>query len=199
MRLTKVKTVLSLSLLTAALIVANCAQNSADKPLTKEEMIKRGSYLVNSGSCNDCHSPKKYGPKGPEPDQSILLSGHRANLPVAAIPAGLPDPNGWVVMGNADFTAWAGPWGVSFAANLTPDPNTGIGKWTEADFVNAMRTGKHMGTGREILPPMPWQMIGQMTDEDLKSMFAYFMSLPAVPNLVPGPIPPQAAPPATAE
>jgi mono/diheme cytochrome c family protein len=193
MRPSTIKIVLLLSLLAVVLLLITCAQNGS-KPMTQEEMIKRGSYLVNTGSCNDCHSPKKYGPTGPAPDQSILLSGHPANLPVAAIPAGLPDPKGWVVLGNSDFTAWAGPWGVSFAANLTPDAKTGIGAWTEDDFVNAMRKGKHMGTGRDILPPMPWQLIGQMTDEDLKSMFAYLKSLPAVPNLVPGPIPPQPAP-----
>ncbi|MBK7093223.1 MAG: diheme cytochrome c-553, partial [bacterium] len=135
-------------------------------------MIKRGSYLVNSGSCNDCHSPKKYGPKGPNRIVNLAVWPQSESAGRSDSAAGLPDPNGWVVGRNADFTAWAGPWGVSFAANLTPDPNTGIGKWTEDDFVNAMRNGKHTGTGREILPPMPWQMIGQMTDEDLKSMFA---------------------------
>lgn len=191
------KTVLVLALLGATLFLITCAQNDGDsKPLTHEEMIKRGEYLVTAGSCNDCHSPKKYGPTGPVPDQSILLSGHPANLPVPAIPAGLPDPNGWVALTNAHFTAWAGPWGVSFAANLTPDDKTGIGTWKEEDFIKAIRTGKHMGTGREILPPMPWPMIRNMTDEDLKSIFAYLKSLPAVPNLVPGPIPPQVAPPA---
>ncbi len=194
MRLSKVKTVLFLSLFFAAMLIATCAQNSGDtKPMTNEERVARGAYLVNSGLCNDCHSPKKNGPTGPVPDQSVLLSGHPANSEVPAIPAGLPDPNGWFVLTNTHFTAWAGPWGVSFAANLTPDPKTGIGSWTEEDFMKALRSGKHMGTGRDILPPMPWPLIGQMKDDDLKSIFAYLKSLPAVPNLVPGPLPPQPA------
>ncbi len=186
------KAILLLSLLALTLLLITCAQ-SGSKPLTEAELIKRGEYLVSTGSCNDCHSPKKYTAAGPVPDESILLSGHPANLSCPEFPAGVPDPNGWLVVSNAHFTAWGGPWGVSFAANLTPDEKTGIGTWTEQDFIKALRSGKHMGTGREILPPMPWQMIGKMTDDDLRAVYAYLKSLPAVPNLVPGPIPPQPA------
>jgi len=89
-----------------------------------------------------------------------------------------------------DLTAWAGPWGVSFARNLTPDIATGIGSWTEAIFIKALRTGKDMGEGRAILPPMPWPGIGQSTDADLKAMFAYLMSLKPIENAVPDPISP---------
>ena len=189
------KLFLFLSLLGAALLLITCSQSgSGNKPMTKEEMVKRGEYLTTIGSCNDCHSPKKYTAMGPVPDQSILLSGHPANSPVLAIPAGLPDPYGWVALTNANFTAWAGPWGVSFAANITPDKQTGIGNWTEDDFIKTIRSGKHLGTGRDILPPMPWPFISKMTDEDLKSVYAYLMSLPAIPNLVPGPQPPMAPP-----
>jgi hypothetical protein len=92
------------------------------------------------------------------------------------------------------MTAWAGPWGTSFAANLTPDIETGLGSWTEAMFVKAIRSGKHMGEGRPILPPMPWQVYKNLTDEDLKSIFAYLQSLPAVENAVPEPVPPPASP-----
>jgi hypothetical protein len=92
------------------------------------------------------------------------------------------------------LSAWAGPWGISFSANLTPDETTGIGAWTEEAFIETLRTGKHLGMGREILPPMPWQVIGAMTDGDLKSIFAYLMSLRPVMNQVPQPIPPPSAP-----
>jgi hypothetical protein len=87
--------------------------------------------------------------------------------------------------GAATNTAFAGPWGVTFAANLTPDKNTGLGIWDEAMFVQTMRAGKHWGQGRPIQPPMPWQAYGKMTDEDLKSVFAYLRSIPAVHNYVP--------------
>jgi hypothetical protein len=81
---------------------------------------------------------------------------------------------------------------AEFAANLTPDKNTGLGIWTEDMFIKAIRTGKHMGTSRDILPPMPWQAFAQMTDADLKGIFAYLQSIPAVTNHVPDPIPPLA-------
>ena len=91
-------------------------------------------------------------------------------------------------------TAFAGPWGVSFAFNLTPDENTGTGIWTEEMFVTALRTGKHMGQSRPLLPPMPWQGYGQMTDEDLAAVFAYLRSVPAIHNRVLEPLPPAGAP-----
>ena len=89
------------------------------------------------------------------------------------------------------MTAWAGPWGISFAANLTPDQNTGLGIWTEDMFLNAIRKGRHMGVSRRILPPMPWQVFRNLTDEDLKAIFAYLRSVPPVHNRVPEPVEPQ--------
>ena len=88
------------------------------------------------------------------------------------------------------MTAWAGPWGVSFASNITPHPSTGIGYWSETLFVQAIRNGKYMGTSRDMLPPMPWQALARLTDEDLKAIFAYLKSIPPVENEVPTAIPP---------
>ena len=104
-----------------------------------------------------------------------------------------------MAMTNPMLTAWAGPWGVSFAANLTPDKETGIAEWSEEHFIQALRTGKHQGqpNGRDILPPMPWQFFKSMTDEDLKAIFAYLRSLPPVKNQVPLPVLPPAAAPET--
>ena len=90
----------------------------------------------------------------------------------------------------ATNTAFAGPWGVSFTANLTPDPETGLGKWTEEMFIATMRTGRHQGKGRPVLPPMPVQILAALDDEDIKSVFAYLQSLPPVKNRVPAPIDP---------
>jgi len=83
---------------------------------------------------------------------------------------------------------------VSFAANLTPDKTTGIGEWSEATFIQAIRTGKHQGqpNGRDILPPMPWNFIKEATDDDLKAIWAYLRSIPPVKNQVPFPVPPGA-------
>jgi hypothetical protein len=160
------------------------------KTMSNEDMIKRGDYLVTTGSCSDCHSPKVFGPHGePLPDSSKLLSGHPANAQNPALDANAGKPGGWIYMAP-DITTFVGPWGISYAANLTPDSATGIGAWSEAQFISTIRNGKHLGNGRDILPPMPWPFVAKMTDEDLKSVFAYLRSLKAVSNRVPAPVTP---------
>lgn len=154
-----------------------------------------GQYLVETHVCHDCHTPAKNGPNGPEPDMSRMLSGHPADLKITTAPS-LPANGPWLFAGIGTFTAWAGPWGISFTANLTPDKNTGLGIWTEDMFIKALRTGKHMGTAssRDILPPMPWQWFSKMTDDELKAIWAYLRTIPPVDNRVPDPIPPAGAP-----
>jgi hypothetical protein len=155
---------------------------------TPASAVERGKYLVTVGGCNDCHTTKKMTPNGPAPDTSKMLAGHPAEMqlpPAPVVPANSP----WGIASTATLTAWSGPWGISFAANLTPD-QTGLGDWTEDMFMKAMRTGKHMGASRPILPPMPWQDFAAMSDEDLKAVFAYLRSIPPVVNRVPTPIPP---------
>ena len=163
---------------------------SEKNPDQKRTIVKRGEYLVRYGGCNDCHTPLKLGPNGPEPDMSRQLAGHPEDTKLPP-----PDlkPGPWFAA-TAGMTAWTGPWGISYAANLTPDSNTGMGIWTEDMFLKAMRTGKHMGAGREILPPMPWQSLGSLTDDDLKAVFAYLKSIPAIKNRVPDPLPPAGKP-----
>lgn len=153
--------------------------------------VERGKYLVTIGHCNDCHTPFKVGPNGPEPDMALELSGHPEKM-VLPEP---PKPNGpWIWSSIGTNTAFAGPWGVSFTANLTPDPNTGIGIWTEDQFMKSMRTGKHWGVGRPIMPPMPWQNVAAMSDADLKAVFAYLRSIKPIVNHVPDYQPPPEPP-----
>jgi mono/diheme cytochrome c family protein len=152
--------------------------------------VERGKYLVTTMGCNDCHTPFKMGPNGPEPDMTRMLSGH----PDGPLPAPPPLSGPWVGAVSATFTGWSGPWGISYTANLTPDAETGLGTWTEPQFVDTIRNGRRQGRGRELLPPMPWQMIRNLTDEDLKAIFAYLRSIPAISNKVPDPViapPPQ--------
>ena len=170
-------------------IQLNCGPKE-EKEMTQEEMIARGSYLVNLGGCNDCHSPKVFTEMGPEPDTTRLLSGHPSDAMLATIDTSMIQPGKWVLTSGTDFTAWVGPWGISYSANLTPDEPTGLGTWTDEVFINAMRTGKHMGVGRPILPPMPWFNFARLTDTDLKAIFAYLKSLPPIHNQVPDPVPP---------
>lgn len=150
--------------------------------------VERGRYLVHTSGCHDCHTPWHLGPNGPEPDLSRALSGHPAATKLSPPPASSAD---WVMHTSPTNTAWAGPWGISYTANLTPDRDTGLGAWTVEEFVAAIRSGRHQGRGREILPPMPWPVYAQMTDDDLRAMFAYLQSIPSIANKVPEPTPPQ--------
>jgi mono/diheme cytochrome c family protein len=160
----------------------------ADASATASDRIARGEYLVWFGGCNDCHTPWKMGPKGPEQDFSRRLSGHPAELVMPPAPALPPGP--WALTAAGTMTAWAGPWGVSYTANLTPDKETGLGDWTEEMFIATMRTGRHQGKGRPLLPPMPYFNLKGLSDEDIKSVFAYLQSLPPMKNRVPAPIDP---------
>jgi hypothetical protein len=156
----------------------------------KKALIERGLYLVTLGGCNDCHSPKKMTPKGPVPDETRLLSGHRADEKLPPVPSNILGPDKWGAITNNNLTGWVGPWGTSYASNLSPDPETGTGAWNEELFIRILRTGKFMASGRDILPPMPWYDLAKLTDADLKAIFAYLKSLKPVRNQVPAAIPP---------
>jgi hypothetical protein len=180
---------LSVFIFSAIVLFVSCEAQSDKAKMTEQQMIEHGKFLVTVGGCDDCHTPKNFGPQGPELDMTRRLSGHPAGSSVAAIDTSLLHQ--WVYFSH-DLTTGVGPWGISFSANLTPDNETGIGTWQPEMFINAMRTGKHLGVadGRPILPPMPWQNLSQLSDEDLKAMFLYLKSLPAVKNKVPDPVPP---------
>jgi mono/diheme cytochrome c family protein len=170
-----------------ALPVAGLVLAAKSPQEAKAVKIARGKYLVTAIGCSDCHTPVKMGPKGPEPDMSRFLSGHPSEAHFPPPPKLAPGP--WfAVVGS--FTAWSGPWGISYSANLTPDQTTGLGIWTEDVFINTLRSGKHYGVARGILPPMPWQGFATLTDDDLKAIYAYLRTIPPVKNQVPEPVPP---------
>jgi hypothetical protein len=157
-----------------------------------EATIARGEHLVLTSGCHDCHTPLKMGANGPEPDLSRALSGHPEGMKLPPTPA----PQGpWMVSVAATNTAWSGPWGVSYTANLTSDKETGLGNWNRDMFAKAIRTGRHMGAGRPILPPMPIPAYKNFTDDELTAIFAYLQTVPALKNRVPDPLPPPAAKP----
>jgi mono/diheme cytochrome c family protein len=189
-RITTALMVLSLAAVSGVLVRAVAPRE--DDPVAaaklKATRVERGAHLVSTMGCNDCHTPWKMGPKGPEPDMTRALTGHPADF---VLPPPPPASGPWIGHIAATNTAWAGPWGVSFTANLTPDPETGLGKWTEDMFIATMRTGRHQGKGRALLPPMPYWMLGNLADEDLRSIFAYLQSLAPVKNRVPAPIDPE--------
>lgn len=165
--------------------VAPAVHAGDDKDLA--DKIARGKYIVSTSGCHDCHTPWKMGPNGPGPDMDRMLSGHPEGM---AVPPA-PKPDGpWLVSVAATNTAWSGPWGVSFTANLTPDKETGLGKWTLRNFRDMLRTGRHMGQGRPVLPPMPVAVYRNLTDADAEALFVYLQSVPPIRNRVPEPLPP---------
>jgi len=171
----------------STMVACKPAQEPTEKvELSQEALIKRGQYLTTIGACHDCHSPKIMTPQGPEPDPTRLLSGHPQGDPIPAITG----KEEWILF-SPNLTAFGGPWGVSYAANLTPD-DTGTGNWTFEQFKTALRKGKYKGleNGRDLLPPMPWQMYRNFTDDDMLAIFTYLRSLPKVNNLVPHPVAP---------
>jgi len=172
----------ALSLVTCLLIAAPLvAAAPTPKPAAQ---VERGRYLTLIAGCHDCHSPKAK-PGAMDPDPARLLSGRPSTTSAPAKPATMGE-----IAVAGDLTAWHGPWGVSYTANLTPDPTTGIGKrYTEASFIKTIRTGKKP-EGEDLLPPMPWQLYRNMTDEDLKSIYAYLKTLkPVVNNVKVSPVP----------
>jgi mono/diheme cytochrome c family protein len=175
----------------STLLIPACSGQPAPNPAPEKTVaatpamspVERGKYIVSTAGCNDCHTPWKMGPNGPEPDMTRMLSGHPESEKTANKPPKLDGP--WMAAASQTFTAWAGPWGISYTANLTPDQNTGLGIWTEDMFIKAIREGKHMATSRPILPPMPWAVYRNLTDDDLKAVFAYLKTIPAIHNQVP--------------
>jgi len=192
----KTQNYLFVSLLLIACTLSSCMENShsnvanVKQEMTDEDYILKGEYLVTMIGCNDCHSPKRMGERGPEIIPELMLSGYPGERPIQKASAEALN-DGWGLL-NADLTSFVGPWGQSFAANLTSDP-TGIGNWTEEQFKKALTQGKFKGLegGRMLLPPMPWQNWMAMKDEDVKAIYLYLKSTPPVKNVVPAPISPE--------
>ncbi|UEG49537.1 diheme cytochrome c-553 [Ferruginibacter lapsinanis] len=187
----------------AAMLMTRCSNNKSTAPETTlqqtssfggfETKEKWGEHLVTVGGCNDCHTPKKITAMGPVIDSSLWLSGHPEHMPIPEIDRKLVESKGLAVT-NA-MTSWVGPWGVSFAANLTSDSTTGIGAWTLENFITAIRKGKKSGTpgGRPLLPPMPWEWFKHMSDAELDAIFTYLQYTKPIHNVVPPPLPPLSA------
>lgn len=171
----------------ALIATASAALLTTLAPPAQAADLQRGGYLVNAFGCVHCHAALVMGPKGPEVDWKRGLSGHPQDMKLPPAP---PAQGPWIGGTAATRTAFWGPWGVSYAANLTPDRETGIGSWSAQIFLASMREGKHLGVGRPLLPPMPWDAIGQLSDADLTAMYDWLMAQPPVRNQVPEPAAP---------
>lgn len=173
-----------------ACIAFSCKQsvsNQANTAISNDSLIKRGEYLVTITGCGDCHSPKIMTNFGPMPDTTRLFSGHRENLTVGPMSEDAFG-KGWVLF-NHENTALATPGFVSFSANITSD-KTGIGNWSFEQFKLAMTKGKSKGLegGRDLMPPMPWPNYVNMSEDDLKAIFAFLKSTKPIKNIVPNPV-----------
>lgn len=185
----KTTTLFSLVSIGMLLILAcnTSSDNHQEKTVPEKEStvsIQRGEYLVNAIGCDDCHSPKRMGAHGPELIPELRLSGFPEKGQLSETDQKMVQ-KGWAMFAP-DLTASVGPWGTTYASNITSD-STGIGSWKEENFLRAIKEGVSKGiTGnRPLLPPMPWANFRKLTDDDLKSIFAYLQTVKPVHNIVP--------------
>jgi hypothetical protein len=113
---------------------------------------------VTIAGCNDCHTPGYFFGK---PDTARFLGGSEVGFQMPGL-------------------------GVFYAPNLTPDAETGLGKWSAGEIKTALTTGVRPD-GRMLAPIMPWHAFANLTAEDADAVVAFLQSLPAVNNKVPGP------------
>jgi hypothetical protein len=174
-------------------LVLSCTSNQSTETvgtaISKDSMIKRGSYLVNGMGCDHCHSPKVFGEHGPETDMTRRLSGHPAGSLELDVDSNIIKKG--MIIFSGDLTTFVGPWGQSYAANLTND-ETGIGNWTIENFRRAIKQGLFHGMegSRTLLPPMPWDAFRNLNDDDLDAIFAFLKSTKPIKNIVPNAKPP---------
>ena len=178
------KTLILCSLFLSILIITSTVscKNISDKTQYSQQQVQTGETLVAQGKCNFCHTP----------DDAIdgkILYGHPANDKIPKIPNVPFGSQQWEeYVANLDSTVWIAGDKIVFSANITPDKKTGIGTWSEEDFINTIRTGTHPGWKKDLNNPMPWLEYAKLSNEQLTSIYAYLMSLQPVNNKVPSPI-----------
>jgi mono/diheme cytochrome c family protein len=141
-----------------AALAALCVAAASAGAGAADKQVQRGKYLVGIAGCGDCHTPGYFLGK---PDMTRYLGGSEVGFY-------LPDL------------------GTFYGRNLTPDNETGLGAWTRAQIVTALRTGRRPD-GRELAPIMPWRAFASLTKADAYAIAAFLKSLPPVNNPVPGP------------
>lgn len=166
------------------------SESEAYKERYRLYQIERGKQLVELGGCDKCHTPKVTTLFGSASDPDRFLSGYPQGEPIPELPSSDVGGPEWDTFYTTDGTVWIGKWGVSFAANITPDPETGIGEWTEERFLEMFRGVDHIGEGSTMRSPMPTEVYSKLTDEELRSIYMYLMVIQPIKNKVPDPIRP---------
>lgn len=140
-------------LLAASLVALHEAQVSSAQTASRASaaQVARGQYLVAIMDCGGCHTG---GALLGKPDPARVLAGSEVGFEVPGV-------------------------GVVYPPNLTPDRETGLGRWTDAEIVRAFREGQSRD-GRGLVPVMPWPSLAVLNEADTKAVVAYLRSIPAV-------------------
>jgi len=85
---------------------------------------------------------------------------------------------------NAGGRKYDGPFGTVYSSNITPDPTTGIGKWTDEQIITATRSGRRPN-GERLIPVHPYTVFNGMAEQDLKDVVAYLRSVPPINRATP--------------
>jgi mono/diheme cytochrome c family protein len=128
-------------------------------PAAAETQLERGKYLVTIMDCTGCHTP---GALIGKPDMARYLGGADVGFQIPTV-------------------------GIFYPPNLTPDRETGLGAWSAAEIVDAVRKGVRPD-GRMLVPVMPFPSYSALSDADAMALAVYLKSLPPVKHTVPGPI-----------
>ena len=174
----RIKYIIGLSVIVIAVVIGVSIKSVE----SQNDIVERGKYLVDAvAACGFCHTPRD----GAEYNKDMYLAGHAEGDLYSRYDRSLMQ-RGIFLASPPTLSAFSGPFGTSFATNLTPDKETGLGEWTEEMFIKAMRTGRHQGNvdNRKIFPPMPWKHYAQMNDSDLKAIWAYLKTIKPVKNEV---------------
>lgn len=185
----KAQRIVLLCLLAATFWTCHNQKNQETDIVEKsEKVVEHGKYLVEVLGCTDCHTPKKMTAQGPIHDTGKYLMGFDASQSLPPVPENVPI-GPWVLF-SGDLTAAVGPWGTSYAGNLTPH-ETGIGNWNLEQFKKVLREAKYKGldNSRPIMPPMP-KHYSYLTDDDIAAIFEYLKTIKPIDNVVPSYRPP---------
>jgi mono/diheme cytochrome c family protein len=155
------------------------AQEKTPKDWEQKSYAERGKYLVDHlAECVGCHTTLGRGGPG-DPDMSLYLSGVPAKF--AGVKEGPPQVAGF-----------PGPKGARYyPSNITPDPETGIGKWTEEQFVRALRDRVRRDGSKYDKSQMEWEIYANMKEEDVRAIYRYLKTVKPIKNKVPANIRPK--------
>jgi hypothetical protein len=155
------------------------SQESIPKEWEQKNYVERGRYLVNHlAECIGCHTP--LGPGGPsDSDMNLYLSG-------------VPAKFAGVKVGPPQVAGFPGPKGAKYyPKNITPDAETGIGNWSEEQFVRAYKERTRPNGTKYDNSDMPWDTYKNMKEEDVRAIYRYLKTIKPISNKVPENIPPQ--------